>query len=106
MSYIEEQINGKKQPTINTDIESFLLEEGFKYGSGAKGEGHMFCVASTGGLYDAWIAVGKDFVNVYVEYNFGGHINDMKFDFYEGDLESFKEAYVEAVDFAVSYVKD
>ncbi|UNA01606.1 hypothetical protein MG295_00189 [Bacillus phage vB_BcgM] len=106
MSYIEEQLNGKKEPVIDSDIVDFLKEEGFKEGSGALGEGHMFYVASTGGLYDAWIAVDTDYINVYVEYNCGGHINDMKFEFCEDDIESFQEAYKEAVDFAVSYVKD
>ncbi|QVW28958.1 hypothetical protein [Bacillus phage SWEP1] len=105
MSYIEEQLKGKQEPVIDSDIVDFLEYEGFKEGTGAQGEGHMFYVASTGGLYDAWLAVGTDFINVYVEYNFGGHINDMKFDFYENDLESFKEAYVDAVEFAANYVK-
>lgn len=104
MSYIEEQLNGKEEPVIGAGITDFLLKEGFKVGSGAQGEGHMYYVASKGGLYDAWLAVDTDYISVYVEYNCGGHINDMKFDFYANNLESFKEAYVEAVDFAKSYV--
>ncbi|ASR79628.1 hypothetical protein KAMFAM_224 [Bacillus phage Kamfam] len=104
MSYIEEQLKGKEEPVIGVGITDFLLEEGFKVGSGAQGEGHMYYVASNGGLYDAWLAVGEDFISVYVEYNCGGHIDDANFDYWSGDLESFKNAYVEAVDFAKDYV--
>mgnify|MGYP001062203725 CR=1 FL=1 len=104
MSYIEARLNGKEEPVIGVGITDFLLAEGFKVGSGAQGEGHMCYVASTGGLYDAWLAVGEDFISVYVEYNCGGHIDDEKFGYRSFNLESFKNAYVAAVEFANDYV--
>lgn len=100
VSYIKKVLNGGQN---NTEIIDFLLEEGFKYGSGAKGEGNMYYVAN-GGLYSVWFALCKDHISLYAEYNCGGCVGERKFTFEEDNIESFIKTYHESVDWAKEYM--
>lgn len=99
MSYIDKVLNSGQN---NISITEFLLSEGFQYGSGASGEGKMFYVAS--GHYTVWIALCEDHLSLYAEYNCGGCVGEEAFKFEENDLESFKEAYVKAVEWTKGYM--
>ena len=99
MSYIEKELKGRP---INTPIVNFLLEEGFSFGSGAKGEGEMYYVAS--GEYTVWFALCKDHLSLYAEYDCGGEVGSDICYFEEDNFNSFMEAYEEAVDWAKEYM--
>ena len=99
MSYIKRMLETKQN---NADIVDFLISEGFESGSGAMGEGTMYYVAS--GDYTVWFALCEDYISLYAEYDCGGHVGDMKYYFKEDNLDSFKEAYAYAVDWAKSYM--
>jgi hypothetical protein len=101
VSYIEKVLNGGQS---NTTIVDFLLKEGFKYGTGAMGEGSMYYVASSS-LYSVWFALCEDHISLHAEYDCGGEVGSDQCHFKEDDFESFMEAYEEAVDWAKGYIK-
>jgi hypothetical protein len=99
MSYIERVLNGGQN---NTDIIDFLEKEGFKYGTGALGEGNMYYVAS--GNYTVWFALCDNYISLYAEYDCGGEVGRDQFDFKEDDYNSFLAAYYNAVDWAKGFM--
>ncbi|MGK4040895.1 hypothetical protein AB0Y20_01240 [Heyndrickxia oleronia] len=99
MSYIKQQLGEKH---MNSSIEDFLLKEGFKYGTGAKGEGTMYYVVS--GNYTVWFALCKDYLSLYAEYNCGGCVGENICYFLEDDFNSFLRAYKNSVEWAKEYL--
>lgn len=99
MSYISEELRGTP---ANSEINSFLEDEGFEYGTGAKGEGTMFYVAQ--GSNTVWFALCTDHLSLYAEYDCGGCISETSYHFEENDYDSFKEAYKNAVSWAKRYM--
>lgn len=102
MSYIDKALYGGQENALIID---FLKKEGFKYGTGASGEGSMYYVASNGGLYDVWIALCKDHLSLYAEYNCGGCVGETSHYFKPNDMVSFQRAYKLSVDWAKMYIQ-
>jgi hypothetical protein len=100
MSYIDKVLKGGQS---NIDIVDFLLKEGFKYGTGALGEGKMYYVASSD-LYAVWFALCDDYISLYAEYDCGGEVGSDQFYFKEDDFESFLTSYYESVEWAKDYL--
>lgn len=100
MSYIQKILEGKQS---DIEITDFLLNEGFKYGTGAQGEGIMYYVASSD-LYSVWFALCEDYISLYVEYNVGGHICSNICYFRKNDFNSFIAAYKNAVNWAKDFM--
>ena len=99
MSYIEKVLKGGQS---NTQIVSFLLSEGFNFGTGAQGEGKMYYVAN--GNYTVWFALCEDHLSLYAEYDCGGEVGTNQYHFEEDNFDSFMDAYKEAVDWAKEYM--
>jgi hypothetical protein len=95
----KERIFGTNKPEV-TEIEEFLLAEGFKYDDGPYGNGDMEFVAC-GTAYDGWVTLHKNdnYLDVYIEFSCGGHVNDAKFTYDPDRFETFEEAYEDAIDF-------
>jgi hypothetical protein len=101
MSRLDDYIFGGGES--KTEVEEFLEKQGFEWDSGPRGEGYMRYVAS-GRLYAGWISLCKDHLSVYIEYDFGGHINDGDFHFHPDNFDSFMDAYQDAIEFVKGYV--
>ena len=99
MSYIERVLKGGQS---NTRITEYLEEEGFKYGTGALGEGTMYYVAS--GSYTVWFALCEDYISLYAEYDCGGEVGSCKYEFDPDNFDDFRVAYHQAVDWAKGYM--
>jgi hypothetical protein len=82
MSYIEKTLKGGQS---NTEIVDFLLKEGFKYGTGALGEGKMYYVVC-GELHTVWFALCDDYISLYAEYDCGGEVGSDQFYFNENEF--------------------
>jgi len=98
MSYINERLSR------NSEIEHFLLSEGFEYGTGALGEGKMYYVVGNDS-YNVWFALCKDQISLYAEYGCGGEVGREEIKFKENDFDSFLEAYSNSIDWAEIFVK-
>ncbi|MEX3713514.1 hypothetical protein ABFV99_14015 [Cytobacillus horneckiae] len=99
MSYINDALFGKQS---NEEITSFLKEEGFRARSGPQGEKGMVYVAY--GNYAVWFTITDNNIRLYVEYDCGGHVSDMDYDFEEDNFDSFMDAYKSAIEWSKYYI--
>lgn len=94
MSYIKRALEGGQ---TNSDIYSFLVEEGFEPNRNPFGYGKcMRYVAS--GNYTVWFCVHENFIDLNAEYDCGGTVAETQFHFDKDDMESFMSVYHQAVD--------
>lgn len=99
MSYIEDSLFGAS----NSEIKNFLVSEGFKEGRNPIGYGDcMLYVAS--GNYVVWFSVHEDVIRLYAEYDCGGEVGSTDYEFDNEDMDSFMEAYKDAVDWTKSMI--
>jgi hypothetical protein len=101
VSYIESELFGKVK---NHQIIEFLKKEGFKEGTGPHGSGTMFYVASGSRAYAVWFTLIGNSIDLYAEYDCGGHVGDTTYHFDEDDFQDFMRAYKDSVAWAKSYI--
>lgn len=101
MSCSERESN---QGGINNVIQDFLFAEGYRPNSYVDG-GITMRRFVPGRMYNVIFVVFKDVIDIYVEHDCGGKINEDKNEFETGDFDSFMEAYEESVQWAAEYLE-
>lgn len=92
------------QNGINNRIQDFLFAEGFRTDSYTDGDITMRRF-DPGNMYNVIFVVSKDVIDIYVEHDCGGKINEDKNEFEPGDFDSFIESYNDSVEWAKEYLE-
>ena len=100
MSYIKNVLHGRSK---NSQINEFLEKEGFEWKSNPFRSQPCWRYVECQ-TYTVWFCVHDTFIEVVQEWDCGGTVAEMIYEFEEGNFDEFLEEYKDAVDWMTRHL--